>query len=470
MGVSNNIKIGKKLLLINLLIIFSILFICDYVKANPIPVFVQYNYGISGSIINIISLFIVNLPINLLFILIFHFILIKKLKLSDNLKKVPLLSLFNLAIIVSFIGAVIDAYFFNYQLALHSIEKNDLGNVIGTFLIGFVLIFFSFLFLSILILGYSRKLSSIFGIMMIFVNIVFFVTFLVPGFKGIESKNIFDTHFDLSLIFGIFLLIVTIIVFMLSSSKFGKKYQLPITNKSSLNKARVRLVIALVIVFLLILIYLSPIINYHRNDMISPDNAVVHDLSINEKGDSYTYTDWNNYEKAISGYTQENSESELIVDILSGSLSAVDFELRWEDEQVENILYVNNPDCFQIKIKKPSGDFEESSIADSGKLEFTYSVKENEKSNWNENIVFYIVARDCGDQEALLRTKPDNANNWTVNVSYKTLSTYTHTRNISIYWIYIWIYNLDLTWILITLIVISIFEVMKRKTKNKAIF
>lgn len=470
MGVSYNIKFGKTLLLIYLIIIFSILLICDCVKANPLPVFSRYNYNLTESVINIISLFIVNLPINLSCILVFHFILIKRFKLAGVSKIPSLVSFFNLAIIVTFTGSIIDAYFFNYQYALLSIVKIGLGFVIGAFIIGIILIFLSFLIFSKLILEYPRTTSMSLGFMMIVVNIAFWFIFMSPSFKGIDSTEIFEFHYYLSLIFGIFLLIVTIIVVILLYSKFGKKFQLPITNRSSLDKARLRLVIDLVIIFLITMVYLSPIINYHQDDLISPENAVVHDLSINEKGDHHTYDYSNNYEKAMSGYTQENSESELMVDILSGKLSVVNFELTWEDEQVENILYINNPDRFQIRLKKPSGDFEESSISDSGKLEFTYSVNEIERQNWNESIDFFIVARDCGDQETLLRTIPDNGNNWTVNVSHTTFNTITYSRTHSIYWIYIWIYNLDLLWILMILIVISMFEVMKRKSNYKATF
>ena len=90
MGADHKIKLGKTGLLIDLLMIFLILFIFGNVSANPLIVYVRYNVGISGSIINIISLFIVNLPINLSCILIFQFLLIKKFKLAVNIEKIPI--------------------------------------------------------------------------------------------------------------------------------------------------------------------------------------------------------------------------------------------------------------------------------------------------------------------------------------------------------------------------------------------
>ncbi len=453
-----------------LLSVFWVVVFSNNVVADMIPIYFNLNFDVRCSFINIGRLIIVNLPINLICILSLHFVIITIRKKYNYSFDFPLLTIFNLAIIITVCGAIIDAYLINYTMARMDFGRITEFTMIGAITVGLVFIFFTFFAFSKLLLKYSNKESVLSGVAMVVINIVFWFIFLSSDLKFISREEMLELDLTLAFYSGVFLVLITIFMMLIYFLKVKERAQpLPQNLKAEL-KFDFKYLAIFILAVLLVFLYFSPLLNYQSDNEVVPENAVVHDLSISEKGNYVDTSDSISWEEVITGYTQENSETKTVIELTSGRLVSVVFRLNWTDEEPEDILYTNQPDTFQIQLITPSGVTESSTASDSGFIQFSYTVPIDEQEIWVGNIEFYIVAKECGDQEALVRTIADNGNSWAVKVNYETEYSSGYWSERSEYWIYIWIYNLDLFLILIILILITVLEVMKRKFNNKMVF
>ncbi|MCK5559803.1 MAG: hypothetical protein KAJ51_04395 [Thermoplasmata archaeon] len=445
-----------------LLTVFWVLVFSNNVVANGIPIHFNLNFDVRSSFINIGRLIIVNLPINLICILSLHFVVIAIRKKYNYSSDFPLLSIFNLAIIITVFGAVIDAYLINYPMALMDFGRITEFTRIGAVSIGLVLIFFTFFGFSKLLLKYSNKESILLGVAMVVINIVFWFIFLSAELKFSDREEMIELDLALAFYFGIFMVLITIFMMLIYFLKVKERAQPLPQNIKAESKIEFRYLAIFVLAVLLVFLYFSPLLNYQSDYGIVPENAIVHDLSISEKGNYVGSRDSASWEEVINGYTQEHSETKNIIELGTARLISVKFRLNWTDEEPEDMFHTNQPDTFQIQFITPFGVTESSSPSDSGLIEFSYTVPIDGQEIWDENIMFYIVAQECGDQEALVRTIEDDGNSWTVQVNYETEQSRGYWSDRSEYWIFIWIYTSDFIWICMILTVIILVEAGKR--------
>jgi MFS family permease len=134
------------------------------------------------------------------------------------------------------------------------------------------------------------------------------------------------------------------------------------------------------------------------------------------------------YSDTTTGYTAENQDSEINFNIPEEKyrLTSVECRLSWTDEPSSFPLGTNEPDEFQVTIIGPTGETLAESPASTGgsvtaSVELNYTV-ENFKDSHVGEWTIRISAGPCGDDSGLfgliVRTNPDNGNDWTLDFSY----------------------------------------------------
>lgn len=133
---------------------------------------------------------------------------------------------------------------------------------------------------------------------------------------------------------------------------------------------------------------------------------------------------------SISGYTDENSESQETVNISSENVLSVTFTLIWTDEADLNGRD-NEPDFFSLEVTTPWGETEKSEESantheeDGGSGSVTLTVENPSEEKYNTvgtgDYIVVVKAGVCGDQVDEILGIPltaDDGNEWSLWVNY----------------------------------------------------
>jgi hypothetical protein len=133
------------------------------------------------------------------------------------------------------------------------------------------------------------------------------------------------------------------------------------------------------------------------------------------------------FEESKTDYTNENSETKIIINIEEEMLTGVKCSLSWTDESSDYQFGTNEPDEFQVIIEAPNGETWDSGISTSGSVQTASKIPKYDESDFEENYIgewtIIVEAGNCGDDSALLpfggfRTTEDTGNGWTLTYSY----------------------------------------------------
>jgi hypothetical protein len=132
----------------------------------------------------------------------------------------------------------------------------------------------------------------------------------------------------------------------------------------------------------------------------------------------------------VSGYSEENSTEQIIIDISEKYVTTASFELVWLDEQPSFFNGVNEPDYFHLSILAPWGEpttTEEypNPVSESGEISITFGIPDklttsSSLGKWN----IEIHCGDCGDEKQVVppagsRVIEDTGNVWTLTYHYE---------------------------------------------------
>ena len=127
---------------------------------------------------------------------------------------------------------------------------------------------------------------------------------------------------------------------------------------------------------------------------------------------------------STSGYTNENSATDLPLTIEEENLIEVSCQLTWTDEATAYFRGTNQPDEFKVIIIAPDGNtMAESGFDTSGMISVTADLTSDEGSsdmNYQGGWTIHIEAGECGDDEGPLglRSSADNGNDWDLEYSF----------------------------------------------------
>jgi hypothetical protein len=132
---------------------------------------------------------------------------------------------------------------------------------------------------------------------------------------------------------------------------------------------------------------------------------------------------------SISGYTNENQETDETVTIETERLVEITCTLTWQDEGSSYFQGTNDPDEFQVSIIAPNDEtLAESSLSSSGSASATATLPDYNEKDFEDNYLgswtLLVTAGNCGDDSAFLpilglRTTADTGNAWTLSYSFK---------------------------------------------------
>ena len=131
---------------------------------------------------------------------------------------------------------------------------------------------------------------------------------------------------------------------------------------------------------------------------------------------------------SLTGYTNENEETDESITIEIEKLVEITCKLVWQDEDSNYQLGTNEPDEFQVSIIAPNNEIlAESGVISSGTVSTTAILPDYTENDFADNYIgswtIRVTAGNCGDDSAMipifgLRTTPDTGNDWTLEYSY----------------------------------------------------
>jgi hypothetical protein len=138
-------------------------------------------------------------------------------------------------------------------------------------------------------------------------------------------------------------------------------------------------------------------------------------LKENDVIDTEPEDDWRNWPKSLSdpedrsGYSEENTDQEIRVDIHANHVTNITFILNWTDEENTTSgprVYENQPDSFMLSVITPWDEEINSSVianplGEPGIINLTIAIQEDDIANssavggWNVT----VHCLDCGDYD-----------------------------------------------------------------------
>jgi MFS family permease len=128
-----------------------------------------------------------------------------------------------------------------------------------------------------------------------------------------------------------------------------------------------------------------------------------------------------------SGYTNEQSSTDITFNMDKDKLVEVSASLTWQDEDPQFPQYTNGPDDFQVSIIAPNDEtMATSGFSTSGSATVNVQV-DFEQDGYEESFIgdwtILVEAGECRDEEPLFpglgqRTFPDDGNTWNLDYSY----------------------------------------------------
>ena len=120
-------------------------------------------------------------------------------------------------------------------------------------------------------------------------------------------------------------------------------------------------------------------------------------------------------EEPIYDYLEENTQKDFTFNEEGLMMTKMQATLAWVDEESQ-LPMVNRPDNFKIVITRPCGENTESDMVPLGALTiFT----QTENATWEDGVwTVTVICGDCGDQQGVLRSEPDNGNEFMLSVTY----------------------------------------------------
>jgi len=127
-----------------------------------------------------------------------------------------------------------------------------------------------------------------------------------------------------------------------------------------------------------------------------------------------------------TGYGNENSETDIPVDIQSDMVLEISASLTWDDTEDDptglGVVRTNDPDWFSLSVTSPSGELSEEGVSsDSGSASVQLIVPEEAQEGPGEWIIT-VHTEDCGDvfgAGGFRRIATDDGNSWTLQVTIR---------------------------------------------------
>jgi hypothetical protein len=117
----------------------------------------------------------------------------------------------------------------------------------------------------------------------------------------------------------------------------------------------------------------------------------------------------------IIDYLEENTHREFVFNMDGTMMTKMQATLAWADEPPQTPM-LNLPDNFQLVIVRPSGERTESDMVPFGAITIFSQMPNGtwEEGDWTVS----VICGDCGDQQGILRSEPDNGNEYILSVTY----------------------------------------------------